>query len=184
MLMDVISGFVNEPRYYVYGWSKSSTIKARPSVIRKLKLARTLLPRGYNFKIWDGQRTYATQLLMHRNFRRRLKKMYPRLTPKKLDQLATKFSGGLVKRITRLDTHRRGGALDLTIVDRHGDELYMGTDLDNLTIKARTNYYEHKTKLSAKEIIARRNRRLLKRVMTKAGFKNYAPEWWHWSYTR
>jgi len=92
------------------------------------------------------------------------------------------FSGGLVKTVQRLDTHRRGGAFDLTIVDRSGTELFMGTDHDDLTEKAVTDFFESKKQLSVLEKEAKKNRRLLKRVMKKGGFKNYPAEWWHWSY--
>ena len=81
----------------------------------------------------------------------------------------------------RLDTHRNGGSFDLTIVNREGEELYMGTDFDDLTDKAATDYFEHKKKLTYMEKEARNNRRLLKITMIQAGFKNYDPEWWHWS---
>ena len=101
---------------------------------------------------------------------------------KEREKLLLKFSGGLIKKVKRLDTHRNGGSFDLTVVDPIGAELYMGTDHDDLTDKAKTDYYENKTRLRLSEQEVKRNRRLLKRVMKKAGFVNYAAEWWHWSY--
>jgi len=43
-------GFIVEPRYYFYGWSRSPEIKGRVSAVEALLLAKALLPRGYNFK--------------------------------------------------------------------------------------------------------------------------------------
>lgn len=175
-------GFVTEPRYYFYGWSQTSRIKGRESTAKALVRAKKLLPKGYNFKVWDCKRSYAIQELMSVSFWKRLKLLHPNLSTKEKKKLLLRFSGGLVKRTGKLDTHRKGGSFDLTIIDRRGAELYMGTDHDDLTERAATDYYESKSKLGLLEKEARKNRRLLKRVMEKAGFVNYAAEWWHWSY--
>jgi len=152
--------------------------------VRALGRAKKLLPKGYIFKIWDCKRSYAVQALMIESFKKRLKKLYADLSPKDRKRLLLRFSGGLVKNVTRLDTHRNGGSFDLTIVDRHGVELWMGTDHDDLTEKAAMDYYEGKKVRTIMEKEARKNRRMLKKVLEKAGFVNYAPEWWHWSYNR
>ena len=144
--------------------------------------AKKLLPRGYNFKIWDCKRSYGIQELMMKSFWKRLGLKYQSSPVKEREKLLLKFSGGLIKKVKRLDTHRNGGSFDLTVVDPIGAELYMGTDHDDLTDKAKTDYYENKTRLRLSEQEVKRNRRLLKRVMKKAGFVNYAAEWWHWSY--
>jgi D-alanyl-D-alanine dipeptidase len=175
-------GFIVEPRYFFFGWTKSSKILGRESALKALVKARRFLPKGYNFKIWDCKRTYQVQACMMESFLRRLRLLYPKLNAKKLNLLLTRFSGGLVKNIKRLDTHRKGGAFDLTIVDRNGDELFMGTDHDDLTARAATDFFETKKHPSQMDLEAKKDRRLLKRVMKRAGFENYAVEWWHWSY--
>lgn len=172
--------FVLEPLYYFYGWSRSPRILSRESVAKALVRAKSLLPRGYNFKIWDGQRSQKTQVAMSKSFKRRLKAMYPELPAKGRNRLISKFARNPRMRITNLDSHRQGGAFDLTIVDNSGNELYMGTNHDDLTPKARLKYYEKKKKLMLLEEEAKKNRRLLSHVMTKAGFKECPLEWWHW----
>ncbi|OGY92816.1 MAG: hypothetical protein A3B31_02930 [Candidatus Komeilibacteria bacterium RIFCSPLOWO2_01_FULL_53_11] len=173
---------VIEPRYYCYGWSRSKKIVARPSLARALMRAKKFLPAGYTFKIWDCRRPRSVQLLMLASFRRRLKIMHPGLSSAELAKIVRRFGARPLKRVTRPDTHRNGGAVDLTIIDRSGRELYMGTDHDDLTDRAATDYFESKKKLSTLGREARKNRRLLKRVLTRAGLKNYAAEWWHWYY--
>ena len=177
-------GFITEPRYYFYGWAKSPKILARNSAVRALIRTKRFLPKGYNFKIWDAKRTYNVQVEMIKSFRRRLKLLHPELSKGKLEKLVFKFSGGLVKSVKRLDTHRKGGSFDLTIVNKKDNELYMGTDHDDLTKKAATDFFEKKKNLTPLEKQAKKNRRLLKRVMKKAGLVNYAAEWWHWSYDK
>lgn len=178
--------FILEPRYYFYGWSKSPKILGRPSAVKALIKARSFLPKGYNFKIWDGKRSLKIQIAMLDSMWRRLRVMHPRFSHKKREELLFMFGGRRMppKRIKELDTHRNAGAFDLTIVDQNGDELYMGTDHDDLTEKAALNYFEKRKQLMPLEKTAKKNRRLLKKVMTKAGFKIYEPEWWHWGFDK
>ncbi len=118
------------------------------------------------------------------SFRRRFRVLHPRWSKAQIEKAVFSFGARPLRRVTRLDTHRNGGSFDLTIIDRNGEELYMGTDHDDLTEKAATDYFEGKKKLSSREREARKNRRLLKRVMGKVGFINYTREWWHWSYEK
>jgi zinc D-Ala-D-Ala dipeptidase len=176
--------FIFEPRYYYFGWSKSPKILLRKSVAILLVKAKKLLPPGYNFKIWDGQRPRVVQLKMIDSFRRRFHNQYPKLSPKKIEELVYQFAAKPLIKVKRLDTHRNGGSVDLTIINAKDEELFMGTDHDDLTEKAATDYYENKKTLNAVEKLAKKNRRFLKRIMLKTGFINYSAEWWHWSYDK
>ncbi len=71
--------------------------------------------------------------------------------------------------------HSRGAATDLTIVDKNGKELDMGTEFDFFGPKA---HFDH-TDLPKKVL---KNRRLLRKVMEEAGFKGIRTEWWHFSF--
>ena len=70
--------------------------------------------------------------------------------------------------------HNLGVAVDLTIIDlRTRAELPMGTSFDYFAPLAYTK--------NATGIVAK-NRQLLKKVMERQGFTNYANEWWHYTY--
>ena len=69
--------------------------------------------------------------------------------------------------------HTKGIAIDLTLVDLHGNELDMGTKFDDFT----ENAYHLSKDISKKIKI---NRRLLLSIMTLAGFDFYHKEWWHY----
>lgn len=71
--------------------------------------------------------------------------------------------------------HNRGLAVDLTIVDKNGAELDMGTPFDDFSEKAHYDY----TKLSPKIL---ENRKLLRQTMESVGFKGIRTEWWHFSF--
>jgi D-alanyl-D-alanine dipeptidase len=68
--------------------------------------------------------------------------------------------------------HNRGAAVDLTLVDRNGQELPMPTAFDDFTDKAHRNY----TQLPPEAL---KNRALLEQVMTRHGFVGLPTEWWH-----
>jgi zinc D-Ala-D-Ala dipeptidase len=69
--------------------------------------------------------------------------------------------------------HCRGIAVDLTLVDKNGKELEMGTDFDDFTELA----FHSCKKLSGE---AKKNRELLLKIMTKAGWDFFDNEWWHY----
>jgi D-alanyl-D-alanine dipeptidase len=68
--------------------------------------------------------------------------------------------------------HNRGAAVDLTLVDRNGQELPMPTPFDDFTDKAHRDY----TQLPPEAL---KNRSLLEQVMTRHGFVGLPTEWWH-----
>ena len=174
-------GFVLEPRYWFAGWSRTPRIRLRLEVAGQLARARAGLPRGWNFKVWDGYRTYTTQVRMIESFRRRLVCANPGLDAAARERLVWRYAAKPKRVVTRPDTHRTGGAVDLTLVDAEDRELDMGTDHDGLVPEAALAFYERKPRLTLRERRIRDHRRTLARAMAGAGFRRYAPEWWHWS---
>ena len=73
--------------------------------------------------------------------------------------------------------HNRGSAVDLTVVDKNGNELNMGTEYDFFGEEAHYDYLKH-----PQEVI--KNRQMLRAAMKKQGFNGIRTEWWHFSYTR
>jgi D-alanyl-D-alanine dipeptidase len=69
--------------------------------------------------------------------------------------------------------HSRGVAVDLTLLDRFGRELEMGTYFDDLSLAAHHGSME----VSA---TAQKNRALLLGLMTAAGWDFFRNEWWHY----
>lgn len=70
--------------------------------------------------------------------------------------------------------HNRGGAVDITLVDKNGKALDMGTDFDFFGVEASHNYEkvpEH----------VKKNRMLLRSIMTANYFNSFDSEWWHYN---
>lgn len=70
--------------------------------------------------------------------------------------------------------HNRGGAVDITLVNKRGKELKMGTSFDFFGPEAGHNYEDLSQKVKD-------NRALLKKIMTENGFNSFDSEWWHYN---
>ncbi len=73
--------------------------------------------------------------------------------------------------------HNRGLAVDLTIVDKNGKELDMGTLFDYFGKKAYQNYTDFPDTIL-------KNRALLRNIMKKYDMEPIKSEWWHYSYRK
>lgn len=69
--------------------------------------------------------------------------------------------------------HSRGVAVDLTLIDRRGKPLEMGTGFDDFTPRSHHGARDISTEAQA-------NRYLLLGLMTAAGWDFYRNEWWHY----
>lgn len=70
--------------------------------------------------------------------------------------------------------HNRGGAVDLTLVDKNGVELDMGTAFDHFGKEAAHTYQDF-----SNEVL--QNRKLLREIMESCSFKVFQSEWWHYN---
>ena len=70
--------------------------------------------------------------------------------------------------------HNRGLAVDITLVDKNGQDLDMGTPYDFFGRKAHTNFYD-----LSPEVL--KNRKMLNKMMEIHGLKGIQSEWWHYS---
>ncbi|MBI5079423.1 hypothetical protein HZB06_02000, partial [Candidatus Wolfebacteria bacterium] len=71
--------------------------------------------------------------------------------------------------------HQTGGAVDVTLGDVDGKELFLGTEIHG---------FSDKTPINSKNIAKndKIKREILCNAMMKAGFVNYPAEWWHYSF--
>jgi zinc D-Ala-D-Ala dipeptidase len=80
--------------------------------------------------------------------------------------------------------HTRGAAVDLTIVDKNGQELDMGTPYDFFGKEGYPDYAPTKKEEQAHwaKYKVRENRDLLRATMDSVGFKPIRTEWWHFDW--
>lgn len=145
----------------------------RKGTYEKLKVAYSLLPVGFYFKVHDAYRSLERQ---QKGWLKRLKEtkdQNPHLDEKEIERItrlkiANPFSDGF-------GGHQTGGAIDITLCDQSGNDMNLGTKIPEHSNKTKTN-----SKFLTKEEDG--NRKILIQAMTKAGFKNYPVEWWHFCY--
>ena len=86
---------------------------------------------------------------------------------------------GYLANPVRGSIHSFGMAVDITLVDRDGQELDMGTPFDDLTERSHPALEDAmltRGELNAAQLA---NRQLLRDAMARGGFKGINSEWWH-----
>lgn len=134
---------------------------AADKLIKAQKYLKTIHP-DYSLLVYDAVRPLSVQ-----------KKMY------KVVQ-NTPYAA-YVANPTRTGLHNYGMAVDLTICDKNGTPLDMGTPFDFFGSAAGIN---KEAELVQKGVLTNKqvqNRELLRKVMIHAGFKTIRGEWWHFN---
>lgn len=160
------------PRHPVFAYHRFRLI--RETVARELVAAAEFLPPGLRLAVVEGWRHPVIQRRMHEQTRERLRREHPDWPPARLSRTANRFSAPLSRRVP--PPHVTGGAIDVHLVDEHGEPLDFVSPYSLVDAAAAA---ADAPGLSTE---AAANRALLREVMQRAGLTNYPAEWWHWSY--
>lgn len=150
----------------VYGNLENAYLQ--PEMAKRLKHANTLLKQshpGYKLLVYDAARPNSVQY-----------DLWNALDNLKIPQ---KSKTQYVADPKIGSNHNFGCAVDLTVADEKGIPLDMGTKFDffgPLAYPRSEQEMLKKGKLSQKQVD---NRKILRLVMTQAGFKTNTTEWWH-----
>jgi zinc D-Ala-D-Ala dipeptidase len=143
---------------------------ARRSVVGALRQAAELLPEDVQLLVVDAYRSPARQQQLWSATREEVAGKHPFATPAEIDRL-TRL---VVARPGRAGGgHQTGAAVDITLADATGTELWLGTGVGEFTVATPTRATVTDT--------VRWRRELLARCLTEVGFANYPAEWWHFS---
>jgi D-alanyl-D-alanine dipeptidase len=77
--------------------------------------------------------------------------------------------------------HNYGMAVDVTLVDKNGEWLPMGTPFDYFGPEAHTDKEDDLLKRRRITPLEYKNRKFLRRIMEEAGFSSITSEWWHFN---
>ena len=146
----------------------------RASLARRLLLARDRLPHGVGLQVVEGYRTAADQRRIVGSYSAELRSARPGIGADELECLTSRFVAPV-----EVAPHVAGAAVDLTLVDRDGCELDLGTPVDATPEQSDGACYFDAPQVTGQ---ARARRALLAQVLESAGLVNYPTEWWHWSY--
>lgn len=147
--------------------------RVRQGVAERLLTARRALPDGFDLLFIEGyrpmglQESYFTEHLEH------LMAADPTLDAQAAHIQASQYISPV-----EVAPHPCGAAVDLTLTE-NGLEVDMGTPVNQSPEDNAGACYMAAENISPG---ARRSRQILADAMHTAGFVNYEPEWWHWSY--
>lgn len=142
----------------------------RPVAEMLVKAQQSLKRRGQGLSlvVWDAARPLSVQ-----------QKMWDLVVPP-----PGMFKGYFVSNPARGSIHNYGCAVDVTLADKSGNLLDMGTDFDHFGPEAypvEEARMLKDAKLTEEQV---RNRKLLRSVMYEAGFWTIQTEWWHFNAMR
>jgi len=182
---------LNAP-YYSCICPENGTLRLRKTVLDKLrKINRRLASIDVELYVFDAYRPVSCQSKLWTYFMAEAKRVLKAgATEEELIQYAGKFCSnpGAYKASDwrTWPTHLTGGAVDLSLRRKSsGELLYMGGIFDDASDLSISNHFENRKAvdpISASDLEARRNRRLLYWAMKSEGFANYPNEWWHFDY--
>lgn len=152
----------------------TSAVHVRAGLAARLREADRLLPAGVRLRVVEGFRPAERQRAIVASYTAELRALSPGIGPDDLERLTSRF-------VAPLDVapHVAGAAVDLTLVDAHGDELDLGTPIDATPEQSAGRCFFAAADLRPAQ---RAHRDLLAEVLASQGLVNYPTEWWHWSY--
>lgn len=155
----------------VDGYAQPVCLLTEPAAAALQRVQQDLKQRGYALKIFD---CYRPQRAVD-HFVRWVGDVHDRKM--KAHYYPNEAKSDLIEEgyIADRSRHSRGSTLDVTLVKKDdGTELDMGTPYDYFDALSNTSDPRITGELKA-------NRLILKTVMEKHGFVNYAKEWWHYT---
>ena len=179
----------NAPYYECVCKGNAGAYSRKGIALKLAEVNKTLAPYGYELYVLDAYRPVSCQRALWNYFIQRAKQVLKSPTEAECINFAGKYCSDPRKfdpkdQLT-WPTHSTGGAVDLTLRRLKSGELaYMGGVFDDASVQSKSTYYEGRNdeEMSASDIEARRNRRILYWAMVSHGFVNYIAEWWHYDF--
>ncbi len=180
VITDVVPDAIMEVRYYtlynfigdrVRGYEEPVALVTRETAYALREVNNELLPMGYTIKIFDAYRPqmavdHFVEWARDLNDVRMQKYFYPE------ENKANLFIHGY---IASRSGHSRGSTVDLTLYDlRNQCDIDMGGTFDYFGYQSYPDFPD----LTEQQ---KQNRRLLRSVMYKHGFRGIDTEWWHFT---
>lgn len=145
----------------------------RATVVDRLVVAQSLLPRGLRLLIVEGYRTPALQQAHFEAYCHDLRLGHPEWPHQRIEAEASWHCA------PGPAPHMTGAAIDLTLCSTDGIELAMGCAIHTCPTASVGACATDAPGISAQE---RARRATLGAALTQVGMVNLPSAWWHWSY--
>ena len=154
----------------VRGYRDNIAVLSRSAAEALKRVAKKAAADGYRLRIFDAYRPQAAvdsfiEWAQDPEKTEMKNSFYPDIDKKDLFKLGY---------VARRSGHSRGSAVDLTLIHKDGSDVDMGGTFDYFGQRSHYSY----SKISD---TARKNRKYLRTIMMKEGFKPISSEWWHFS---
>ncbi len=156
------------------GPADGAALLVREEVAVRLGEADAALPAGLRLSLVEGYRAPDAQQRIIDVYAADLRALHPAADPTEIERLTSRYVAPLA-----VAPHVAGAAVDLTLADAAGAEVWMGCVLDATPEESAGACYLDADGIDAE---ARHHRRVLVRALSSAGLVNYPTEWWHWSF--
>lgn len=156
--------------------------KIRKAVYEKLVEAQSFLPKGIRLCLYEGYRSLKLQKPLFENRFSQVRALHPNWPHNQLFKETTRLVSPVTNEdgSTNIPPHSTGGAVDVYLIDEHGQPFDMGIlTKDWMQDEDGSLSQTKSTKISAE---AQHHRDVMSQALTTAGFINYPTEYWHWSY--
>ena len=159
--------FIGRP---LNGYRGKRAILRREAVVHLAIAQKSLRRKGYGLLVYDAYRPHTAMIDIgkwgkDKTDQKMKAKYYPGIDKRRI------FADNYIRDFSE---HSRGVAVDITLIDlKSGKPVDMGGYHDLLDPSSATDSFLVTPAQRAK-------RQLLKEEMERAGFANYAPEWWHY----
>ena len=164
---------VSEEDGFIINTSFTTDFRIRKEIYDMLKKAKSSLPQGYRMMIYEAYRPLKRQIELWDKVNAIFREKYPDASKEEMYSLCETYVSNPYNGIG--SGHQAGCAVDVTLCDKDGNEVFMGTKCQEV--------HPHAATMSegvSPEV--RKNRDILFNCMENAGFLNYPEEWWHYSY--
>ncbi len=167
--------WITWPVYYKQGLAGAlPEVWLRQGVYDRLLLAARALPGEVQLVLLDGWRPKSVQMQLFEDIRQQVALDNPGLEAAEVERITLQFAARPSDDRQSPSPHITGGSVDVTLADREGRMLDMGSRFDEPSERSWT----------AADVGAaqRQRRRMLADAMGQAGFTNLPSEWWHFDY--
>ncbi len=154
----------------------------RKSVYEKLKKAQSLLPKEVKLSVYEGYRSIDTQEKLFHLYYEKIKAEHPKLSDDEIFAETSKLIVPIKNQdgSPNIPPEATGGAVSVYLIDKNGLPVDMGFSpkdwLNDPSGKLSRTFSDSIT------IEAQHYRDIMSDAMRTAGFVNYPPLYWHWSY--
>lgn len=163
---------VAHPKIIINDMTVEKPVLLRKNVALKIYKIADKLPDNQYLKVYSA---YRSRMTMYEVWKKEVDRVTNENPNMGRAEVLSVVNYNFANPFSNIGGHDTGGAIDVALCDKNGNDLDFGTKYHEKTPATRTKY----SHLTAEQ---KKNRALLIKVMKSQDFVNLPKEWWHFSY--